>query len=223
MYRIYIVEDDAVIAREIKKHLETWGYEVLCAADFEAVTAEFSAFGPQLVLMDVSLPFFNGYHWCAQIRALSKVPIIFISSSSDNMNIVMAMNMGGDDFIAKPFDLSVLAAKVRALLRRSYDFAGSSRLIAFGGAVLDTGDGTVAFGEKKLALTKNEHRILETLLKNKGKTVGRDALMTRLWESDSFVDENTLTVNVTRLRRSLAGLGLDGLIVTKRGEGYLVE
>lgn len=224
MYRIYIVEDDAVIAREIKAHLETWGFEVFCAEDFEAVTSEFLALDPQLVLLDISLPFFNGYHWCAQIRRLSSVPIVFISSSADNMNIVMAMNMGGDDFIAKPFDLSVLAAKVQALIRRSYDFAGTSRLIAFGGGgALDTADGTVSYGGKKLELTKNEHRILQMLLENRGKTVGRDALMARLWESDSFVDENTLSVNVTRLRRKLSDLGVNSLIATKRGEGYLVE
>jgi len=221
---IYIVEDDKVIAREIKAHLETWGYEVSCAGNFEDVTAEFLALNPHLVLMDISLPFFNGYHWCAQIRRLSRVPIVFISSSSDNMNIVMAMNMGGDDFITKPFDLSVLAAKVQALLRRSYDFAGSSRLIAFGGgAALDTAEGTVLYGGRKLELTKNEHKILQMLLENRGKIVGRDALMRRLWESDSFVDENTLSVNVNRLRRKLSDLGFQGLVATKRGEGYLVE
>lgn len=224
MYRIYLVEDDGVIAREIKAHLESWGFEVSCAGNFEDVTAEFLALDPQLVLMDISLPFFNGYHWCAEIRRLSKVPIVFLSSSSDNMNIVMAMNMGGDDFIAKPFDLSVLAAKVQALLRRSYDFAGPSKLIPMGGgAALDTADGTVSCGGRKIELTKNEHRILQMLLENRGKTVGRDALMARLWESDSFVDENTLSVNVNRLRRRLSDLGMDGLIATKRGEGYLVE
>lgn len=223
MYRIYIVEDDAVIAREMKKHLESWGFEVFCAEDFGNITAEFTALDPQLVLMDISLPFFNGYHWCAQIRGLSKVPIIFISSSGDNMNIVMAMSMGGDDFISKPFDLSVLAAKVQALLRRSYDFAASPRLVAFGEAVLNTWDGTVSLGDKKLELTRNELRILQTLLENRGKIVGRDMLMARLWESDSFVDENALTVNVTRLRRKLLELGLSGLITTRRGEGYLVD
>ncbi len=223
MYKIFIVEDDPVIARAMKNSLETWGWQVRCADDFADVLGQFVAYDPQLVLMDISLPFYNGCYWCAEIRKVSRTPIIFISSHSDNMNIVMAMDMGGDDFIAKPFDLSVLTAKVRAMLRRTYDFAGSAQLIECSGAVLNVSDGTLSFGGEKLELTKNEHRILQLLMENRGHIVSRDTIMTHLWQSDSFVDENTLTVNVTRLRKKLEGIGLHDFIRTKKGAGYIVE
>lgn len=223
MYRIFIVEDDPVIAGAMKQSLETWGWEARCADDFSAVLAQFAAFDPQLVLMDISLPFYNGCYWCAEIRKISRVPVIFISSHSENMNIVMAMDMGGDDFIAKPFDLSVLTAKVRAMLRRTYDFAGSGQLIECAGAVLNVSDGSLSYGGERVELTKNEHRILQMLMENRGRIVSRDAIMTQLWQSDSFVDENTLTVNVTRLRKKLAGVGLQDFIRTRKGEGYIVE
>ncbi|MEG1633906.1 MAG: response regulator transcription factor [Oscillospiraceae bacterium] len=222
MYRIFIVEDDGVIAGAIKRHIETWGCEARCAEDFGRVLEEFAAFDPQLVLMDISLPFYNGYHWCAEIRRLSRVPVMFISSTSDNMNIVMAMNMGGDDFIAKPFDLSVLAAKVQALLRRTYDFGAVSSLVECAGAVLNLSDGSLTYKGERLELTKNEHRILATLMERRGAVVSRETLMERLWETDSFVDENTLTVNVTRLRRKLEALGLADFIRTKKGVGYII-
>jgi two-component system response regulator protein BraR/BceR len=222
MYRIFLVEDDAVIAGAIKRHMETWGCEVGCVEDFGNVLGEFVKFDPQLVLLDISLPFFNGYHWCAEIRRISKVPIIFLSSTSDNMNIVMAVNMGGDDFIPKPFVLSVLTAKVQALLRRTYDFAGTSQLIECGGAVLNLSDGTLTNKGEKIELTKNEYRILQLLMENKGRVVTRDLMMTRLWETDSYVDENTLTVNITRLRHKLDAAGLFGFIQTKKGLGYMV-
>lgn len=221
--KVFIVEDDQVIAAAVAKQLAAWGYEVRRAGDFRNVLGEFADFDPQLVLLDIGLPFYNGYHWCSQIRRQSRVPIIFISSASDNMNIVMAMNMGADDFIAKPFDLNVLMAKVQALLRRTYDFGGSSRLIQHKGAVLNLDDGSLSLGDKKLELTKNEFRILQVLMENKGRTVSRDTLMQRLWETDSFVDENTLTVNVARLRRRLESCGLEGFILTKKGQGYMVE
>ena len=221
--KIFIVEDDQVIASAVAEHVAAWGYEVRRAVDFRNVLGEFADFDPQLVLLDIGLPFFNGYHWCNLIRRQSRVPIIFISSASDNMNIVMAMNMGADDFIAKPFDLNVLMAKVQALLRRTYDFGGSCRLIRHRGAVLNLDDGSLSAGDKKLELTKNELRILQVLMENKGKTVSRDTLMQRLWETDSFVDENTLTVNVARLRRKLESCGLEGFILTKKGQGYMVE
>ena len=216
------MEDDGVIARAMANHLSSWGCEVLCATDFGAVTAEFAAFDPQLVLMDITLPFYNGFYWCGEIRKISKVPIIFISSASDNLNIVMAVNMGGDDFIAKPFDLEVLTAKVRAMLRRSYDFASQTALIEHGGVILNMSDNTVSANGCKIELTKNEYRILEVLLENGGQTVARNTLMQRLWETDSFVDENTLSVNVTRLRRKLESAGLTDFIQTKKGLGYIV-
>ena len=223
MYKIFLVEDDDAIAAAVMRHIASWGWEARRAADYTDVVGEFAAFRPHLVLLDISLPVRNGYHWCAEIRKLSQTPIIFLSSASDNMNIVMAMNMGGDDFIAKPFDLDVLTAKVQAMLRRTYDFGAPSPLLEHRGAVLDTGDNTLSYQGQKLELTRNEYRILQVLLEHKGTTVSRETLMRKLWETDSFVDENTLTVNVTRLRRMLEGVGLAEFIGTKKGLGYLVE
>lgn len=223
MYRVFIAEDDPGIAGALKRHLEKWGLEVRCADDFSDVLGEFSAFSPHIVLLDVSLPFYNGYHWCSEIRKLSDVPIVFISSASDNMNIVMAMNMGGDDFIAKPFDLSVITAKIQALLRRAYDLAGAVGLIERRGAVLNTAEATLTYNGEKIDLTKNEYRILQLLMENRGKIVSRESLMNRLWETDSYVDENTLSVNVARLRKKLEKAGLEDFIATKVGMGYIVE
>lgn len=223
MYRILIVEDDPVIAGEVKRHLEEWGYEAERAEDFRDVMPRFAAFRPQLVLMDISLPFYNGYYWCSQIRRISRVPVIFLSSASDSMNIVMAMNMGGDDFITKPFDFGVLTAKVRAMLRRTYDFGGETNLMEHRGAVLNTDDGTLTYRGERMELTKNELRILRLLLENKGRAVSRSGIMMRLWETDSYVDDNTLTVNMTRLRRKLEAAGLEDFIATRKGVGYLVE
>ena len=223
MHRIFIVEDDAAIAAALQKHLTTWGFDVRCAEDFRNVLAECTAFDPQLVLLDITLPFYNGYHWCQELRRVSNVPVVFISSASDNMNIVMAMNMGGDDFIAKPFDLDVLTAKVQALLRRTYDFAPAEPVLSHRGAVLQTGGQSLLVNGEKLPLSKNEYRILWTLLKEKGKIVSRERLMEALWQTDSFVDENTLSVNMARLRKKLDGAGLAGFIATRVGAGYLVE
>lgn len=202
------MEDDETIARLIKKHLEKWEYEVSTVQDFGNVLGEFAVCDPQLVLLDIRLPFYNGHYWCTQIRQVSKVPIIFLSSVSDNMNIVMAMNMGADDFIPKPFDLEVLTAKVQALLRRSYDFAGSSSMLEHKGMLLNLSDATILYQEQKVELTKNELKILQTLIENKTQVVTRETLMTRLWESDMYVDENTLSVNVNRLRKKLTSIGL---------------
>lgn len=222
MYKIFIVEDDTVIAGEMSRRIETWDFETTIVKNFEDVLSEFADYGPHLVLMDVSLPFFNGYYWCSEIRKISKVPIIFISSASDNMNIVMAVNMGGDDFIAKPFGMEVLTAKIQALLRRTYNFPAPSRLLECSGAVLNLSDATFNYDGEKAELTKNEFRILQLLIKNKGHIVSRETIIAELWESDSFVDENTLTVNITRLRRKLEALGLADFITTKKGIGYMV-
>ncbi len=223
MYRLLIVEDDAVIAGAVKQHMESWGYEAICVENFQEVLQTFVTQSPQLVLMDISLPFYNGFHWCDEIRKISKVPIIFISSASDNMNIVMAVNMGGDDFVAKPFDLNVLQAKVQALLRRTYDFAGDSKLLEHKGMIFDTGNGLVANGGARVELTKNEMGILRCLLEQKGRIVTRDKLMERLWESDSFIDDNTLTVNVARLRKKLEEIGIHDMVKTRKGIGYVVD
>lgn len=223
MHRILIVEDDGVIAGAILRHVETWGFEARAVSDFQNVLREFVQYDPQLVLLDISLPFFSGYHWCGEIRKISKVPVIFLSSASDNMSIVMAVGMGADDFIAKPFDLTVLTAKIQAVMRRAYDFSVRSDIIEHRGAILNAADATLHFSGQKIDLTRNEYRILLTLMEGRGKVVGREALMQRLWETDSFVDENTLSVNVARLRRKLEAAGLIGFIETKKGLGYLVE
>ena len=223
MYRILIVEDDRDIAQAIQMQAQQWNFEASCAQNFRDVMAEFARFDPHLVLLDVSLPFFNGYHWCSEIRKTSQVPIIFISSASDSMNIVMAMNMGADDFIAKPFDLNVLIAKVQALMRRSYDYAPSAPVLEHRGAILNTGDGSLFYREQQIELSKNEYRILLTLMRSKGKVVSREKLMEQLWSTDCFVDENTLSVNVGRLRKKLEAAGLSGFIATKFGVGYLIH
>lgn len=223
MYKLLIVEDDEVIARTVKQHMEGWGYEAVCVEDFKSVLQIFVNQKPQLVLMDISLPFYNGYHWCDEIRKISKVPVIFISSASDNMNIVMAVNMGGDDFIAKPFDLNVLQAKIQAMLRRTYDFAGENHLLEHRGMIFDSSKGIVTHEEAQVELTKNEMGILKMLLEQKGKIVTRDKLMEKLWESDSFIDDNTLTVNVARLRKKLEEVGVEDMIKTRKGIGYAVD
>lgn len=222
MYRIYLVEDDEVIAGLMKKHLESWGYQVETVKDFTNVISEFAKVDPQLVLLDLKLPFFNGFHWCEEIRKISQVPVIFVSSAADNMNMVMAMARGADDFIAKPFDLAVLVAKVQAILRRTYSFGKASNILEYRGVVLNLGNGSVTMGEESVDLTRNELKILQILFENNGKAVSRDAIMTKLWENDSFVDDNTLTVNMTRLRKKLEGIGLRNFIVTKKGMGYMV-
>lgn len=218
-----IVEDDRTIGGLLCQHLSQWGYDAFLVENLANVAGEFAKVMPHLVLMDISLPFFNGYHWCQEIRKLSTAPIIFISSNTGSMDIVMAMSMGGDDFITKPFDLSVAVAKVQALLRRTYDFAGPQPVLEHRGAILDIGEGALIFQDQRILLTKNESRIVQLLMENKGLTVTRDALMRKLWDSDEFIDDNTLTVNVARLRKKLEDAGLPGFIATKKGQGYLVE
>ena len=223
MYRIMIVEDDRGIAGAIREHLEMWNMEARCVQNFRNVLAEFAEFEPHLILLDVRLPFCDGYHWCSEIRRVSQTPIIFISSAVDSMNIVMAMNMGADDFVAKPFDLNVLMAKVQALLRRTYDFGTSAPVLEHRGALLSLGDSTLSYEGQQISLSKNEYRILLTLMQSKGKVVSRERLMEALWETDSFVDENTLSVNVGRLRKKLDAAGLENFIATRFGVGYIIE
>ncbi len=223
MYRIYIVEDDQGIADGINACLMSWGMEGRIVNDFRKVMEEMEAYDPHLVLMDITLPYMGGYHWCQQIRKNSSVPIIFISSATDNMNMIMAMNMGADDFIAKPFDQSVLIAKISALLRRTYDYGKNSFSLQARGAVLNTDNNTLIHEGNTIELSRNEYRILLTLMQNKNKVVSREKLMEALWETDCFVDENTLTVNVGRLRKTLEGVGLKNMIKTKFGVGYILE
>lgn len=222
MYKILIVEDDLTIAEILKSNLCKWGYEAKCILDFSNVIGEFISYNPQLVVMDITLPFYNGYHWCTEIRKISKVPIIFSSSASDNMNFIMAINMGADDFIVKPFEINIFIVKVQALLRRSYSFQGKMNILESNGAVLNLEDITLTYNNEKLDLSKNEFKILQILLENKGKAVSRDEIMTALWESESYIDDNILTVNVTRIRKRLEEIGLKNFIKTKKGIGYII-
>lgn len=222
MYRILVVEDDKVISEQIGKYLEKWGYEVETVKDFADVMGQFVTCEPQLVLLDIGLPFYNGYYWCSEIRKVSQVPIIFISSASDNMNVVMAVNMGGDDFVVKPFDLEILQAKIQALLRRAYAFTAPGTVLEYQGVLLNMTDMSLSCCKNRVDLTKNEFRILQTLFEASGGVVSRDMLMKRLWDDECFVDDNTLTVNINRLRKRLAQVGLAELIQTKKGVGYLL-
>lgn len=222
-YRVFLVEDDPVIAEAVRAHLVMWGYEVQAAEDFCHVLEEFSAFQPHLVLLDIGLPHKSGYEWCREIRRQSTAPVVFLSSASDNMNIITAMNLGGDDFIPKPFDLSVLTVKVQAVLRRAYDFGKSTSQVEYGGIQVDLASAVLTGPLRKSELTKNELRILQVLLENGGHLVSRQKLMERLWESESFVDDNTLTVNISRLRKKLEKAGLPGMLATRKGLGYIIE
>ena len=221
-YKILIIEDDRTIAESIRKHLEKWEYQVQCVTDFKEVISEVTSFKPELILLDITLPFYNGFYWCNEIRKFTKIPIIFISSADDKMNIVMAMDMGGDDFISKPFDLTVLTAKVNALLRRSYSFKANVNVIEHKGVMLNLSNTKISNGDKSIELTKNEFKIMQLLMENAGEMVSRDAIMIHLWDSESFIDDNTLTVNLTRIRRKLSQIGVNDYIITKKGMGYLV-
>ena len=223
-YRILLVEDDETMVDILKRNLEKWGYLVHVAEDFQNVMQEFQDFEPQLVLMDISLPFYNGYYWCGEIRKVSKVPVIFLSSSGDDMNLVMAINLGADDFVAKPFRMEVLTAKIQAVLRRTYTFGTvSPSVLTHKGLTLNLDTSVLSYGQEKLELGKNEFGILRTLMEHPGKIIERSVLIRNLWETESFIDDNTLTVNVTRLRRRLEDIGLKNYILTRKGIGYYVE
>lgn len=221
-YNILIVEDDRTIAEKVSEYLSQWAYNVRMAEDFQDIIGEVSRFSPDLILLDIMLPYYNGFYWCKEIRKLFKVPIVFISSASDNMNIVMAMDMGGDDFIAKPFDLAVLNAKVGAVIRRSYSYTGQMNIIEHDGVILNLLDSTVNYNGKQTELSKNEMQIFAMLMENAGSIVSRDTIMMRLWDSESFIDDNTLTVNVTRIRKKLSDIGLLDFVKTKKGQGYTI-
>lgn len=223
MYKILIVEDDFTIAGSISAHLDKWGFQTKCAEDFRNITDIFTAYAPDLVLMDINLPFYNGFHWCSEIRKLSTTPIIFISSISDNMNIVMAMNMGGDEYIEKPFDINVLTAKIQALLRRTYSLPRQRNLLSYRELALNLNNTTLTCNNQDISLTKNEYMILQLLMEKHGTVVSRDELMERLWGNDEFIDDNTLTVNVTRVRKKLESAGCTDYLKTRKGIGYLLE
>ncbi|MEA4915274.1 MAG: response regulator transcription factor [Christensenella sp.] len=222
MIRIFIVEDDEIIANEIAKSLRSWGFDAVIAAEFDRVDEEFTASSAQLVIMDISLPYYNGYYWCERIRRGSKVPIVFLSSRADTADVVMAVNMGGDDYLAKPVATELLIAKVQAMLRRAYDYETAAAL-RFLGAEFDAASSSLLVDGTKRELTKNESRILLALLEKRGAIVSREELMLKLWDSDEFVDDNTLSVNVTRLRKTLSEAGLGDCVKTHKGQGYSIE
>ncbi|MFA9378242.1 MAG: response regulator transcription factor [Lachnotalea sp.] len=223
MYQILIVEDDKTIESNLIESLGKWGFQATGIEDLSNVVIEFTNRNPHIVLMDISLPFYNGYYWCGEIRKISKVPIIFVSSHSDNMDIVMAINMGGDDFITKPFSMEIIVAKVQALLRRAYDYRPEMNHVEHKGAILDLNDASLAYNKTKIDLTKNEFRILQVLMENKNEVVSRDKIMRKLWDNDSFIDDNTLTVNLNRLRKKLDANKLTDFIETKKGLGYIIH
>lgn len=222
MNKILIVEDDELIAHLVKKNLEKWGYEATIVIDFDQILQTFSQYKPHLVLMDITLPFFNGYYWTQEIRKVSTIPIIFLSSHDQAMDIVMAINMGADDYLTKPFEMSVLLAKVAGLLRRSYEFNGEMNLLEYEGIMLDLKAMTVHYQGESQTLSKNEFQILRVLFEQSKSVVSRDTLMQELWNSEVFIDDNTLSVNVARLRKRLGEMGLEGLILTKKGVGYML-
>lgn len=223
MFKIFVVDDSKIISEKLKEELEKWGFEAILVDDFEKIIDIFKKENPDLVVMDISLPYYDGYFWTRKIRDLSNVPIIFLSSKEDTMNKIMAMEMGADDFVTKPFDLDLLITKIKALLRRAYDYRDNLDRLEHRGLVLDLKSMTVAFCDKSIDLSKNEFKILETLMVNKGKVVSREKLMTSLWSTDIYIDDNTLTVNISRLRKLLFNLGVKDFIKTKQGLGYYVE
>ena len=220
---IFLIEDDEVIANSLKKFLESWSYKVFIATNFEKVFDEYMKIDPQIVLIDVSLPFFNGYYWCEKIRNVSNLPIIFISSAGENLNKIMAMNMGADDYITKPFDLELLLAKIKALLRRSYEYTDSIQNISYKDTVIDRNRMVLIFDNKEISLSKNEYLILEMMFEYPEKIFRREELMDKIWQTDEFIDDNTLTVNIMRLRNKLDQIGLKDFIKTKKKVGYYIE
>lgn len=224
MFKIMLVEDDPKMREIILENIIRWGLEGLAVDHFDAVYSSFIKFEPHMVLMDINLPVFDGFYWCQRIREVSRVPLIFISSRDSNMDIIMAMNMGGDDFIQKPFSLEVLMAKMNALLRRTYSYGEvETSVIEHNGVVLDLKDTQLQYNGERAELTKNEYRIIYILLKNQGKVVNREDLIRGLWEDESFVDDNTLTVNINRLRHKLEAVGLYNYIQTRKGQGYIIS
>ncbi|MDW8751091.1 response regulator transcription factor [Streptococcus suis] len=220
MQRILLVEDDRIISQLVAKNLTNWGYQVQEVQDFQTVLNQISDFQPHLILLDIGLPFFNGYYWCQEIRKTSRVPIMFLSSHDQPMDIVMAINMGADDYVTKPFEMTVLLAKIQGLLRRTYDFVGEQSVLWFEEISLDLKTMQVSYGQAVEELTRNEFQILRVLFEHGKEVVSREELMRELWNSDIFVDDNTLSVNIARLRKKLAELGLPDLIMTKKGVGY---
>lgn len=222
MKDILLVEDNLEVAKEIKLSLEKWGMQVQLIEDFSNVLEEVVRKQPKLVLMDVNLPYYDGFYWCGRIREVSNLPILFLSSRDSNMDVIMGINNGGDDYITKPFDTQVLLSKINALLRRAYQYTDAGALLYYNDAVLDIDKCELRYKGNSLELTKNEIKILTLLIRNKGKVVSRDKIMMSLWNDDEFISDNTLTVNITRLRSKMKEIGLEEVIKTKKGLGYMM-
>lgn len=223
MYKIMIIEDNPTLSSKIGEGLSRWGFHSIEIENFEDIIGEFARHNPQLIIMDINLPFFDGFYWCNRIREISKLPIVFLSSRDTTMDIIMAVNMGGDDFITKPFSMDILMAKIHALLRRTYSYGeNEGQIIDCKGTILNISDSTLFYNEEKIQLTKNELKILLLLMKNKGKIISRERIMRILWDDDVFVNDNTLTVNINRLRNKLKDNGLKDFITTRKGQGYVI-
>lgn len=223
MFKIFIVEDDEKIADIMVENLSKAGHVCRASKQLSDIMPEFIEFQPDLVLMDIVLPFYDGYYWCGKIRLLSKVPIMFISSKGEDMDIIIATNMGGDDYVVKPFSIDVLSAKVTGLLRRTYSYDNSEMdVVSYNGLIFNIGNGVASANGKSIELTKNEAQILTLLLKNRGNAVSRERIIRSLWKDASFIDDNTLTVNMTRIRKKLSDLGLENYIETKKNLGYMI-
>lgn len=222
MYKILIVEDDLEIARRVAKQVEKWNYDVFYITEFKTIKEQFISINPHLLILDVNLPYFDGFYWCDEIRKVSKIPIIFISNETDKMKMVMGMSMGGDDYITKPFDIDVLISKIQAVLRRTYSYSGQTDILEHNGAMLNLSDATITYDKKALELTKNDFRVMKALFQSKGKIVTRDTIMKSLWDNDVYIDDNTLSVNIARLRKKLETIGLVDFIKTKKSIGYFI-
>lgn len=223
MFKIYVVEDDRQLAGLLENYLQRFGYTTCAAANFERIKEEFEREAPHLVLLDVNLPKFDGYYWCRQIRNLSTCPIIFISAREGKMDQVMALENGADDYITKPFDYDIVLAKIRSQLRRTYgDYAaaGGDRAVQLEGLKLDKDRLYLSLGDRKVELSLTEVKILEELMRRGEEVVSRDRLLEKIWDDQVFVDDNTLNVYITRVRKKLAALGIEEALQTVRGQGY---
>lgn len=224
MHTVFLVEDDLALCAELEDNLRRWGFTVITCQAFDRILEDFVRVRPHLVIMDINLPFFDGFYWCRKIREVSKVPVLFLSSRDTNMDIIMAVNTGGDDYVTKPFSMSVLLARIQAVLRRAYDYnAEQTEVMEHNGVILNISESTLLYGERKAELTRNELKIMAVLMKERGRVVSRERIMQLLWDDDQFVNDNTLTVNINRLRGKLADLGVVDFIATRKGQGYLIS
>ncbi|MGA5688393.1 response regulator transcription factor [Cytobacillus pseudoceanisediminis] len=222
MFKVLLIEDDASLFSEIKDRLSQWSYEVHGIQDFSGVMKEFAGIQPDLVIIDIQLPKFDGFHWCRMIRSHSNVPIIFLSSRDHPTDMVMSMQLGADDFVQKPFHFEVLIAKIQAILRRVYNYSAvQNNLKTWCDAAVDFEKNTVTNESGSIELTKNEIYILKLLIERKNQIVSRDDIINSLWDDKRFISDNTLTVNINRLRKKLDDIGLGAKIETKVGQGYM--